>query len=111
MMSATSCGRDMNGAWLDGTDRTVAIIRLARNSCAGIENRFVRTAVHVGPNEDIDAVKVAIDTLLESRGLNEAVAAKDRDWVFQRPHIDRRPSGYQCAFPAVRPATCTSLGA
>src|ERR1700677_4256465 len=35
MMSATSCGRDMNGAWLEATDRTFAPIRLAKNSCGG----------------------------------------------------------------------------
>src|SRR5258707_6370841 len=35
MMSATSCGRDINGAWLAGTERTVAFILLARSSCAG----------------------------------------------------------------------------
>jgi hypothetical protein len=35
MMSATFCGRDMKGAWLEATERTLAPIRLARNSCAG----------------------------------------------------------------------------
>ncbi len=32
MMSATASGLEINGAWLEGTDRTVAPIRFAINS-------------------------------------------------------------------------------
>ncbi len=34
-MSATSCGRDMKGEWLDDTVWTEAFIRFANISCAG----------------------------------------------------------------------------
>src|SRR5271165_4509117 len=35
MIFATSSGLDMKGAWLEATDRTVAFILFAMNSCAG----------------------------------------------------------------------------
>ena len=35
-----------------------------------MDGRFVPSAIHVGPNEDMDAAKVALDTLLDSRGWN-----------------------------------------
>ena len=41
-----------------------------------IEGRFRPAAIHIGPNEDMASAKIALDTLLDSRGWNGLLAPK-----------------------------------
>ncbi len=41
-----------------------------------MEGRFIPTAIHVGPNEDMEAAKIALDTLLDSRGWRDVLSPK-----------------------------------